>query len=111
MPFQSNRIQRLFARFPVTVATIVACSAQNTIRVPADKATIQAAILSAANGDTVLVSAGTYREKVNFSKKAGTLKSGSGPDLTLIDGAGPPGPVISFFQGEGLTSLLQGFTV
>jgi uncharacterized protein (TIGR03437 family) len=111
MPFRSDRIQRLSAQLAVTVAMTVICSAQNTIRVPADRATIQAAILSAANGDTILVSAGTYRERIDFSKKAVTVKSVSGPDFTTIDGGGQTGAVISFGQGEGLTSVLQGFTI
>lgn len=97
--------------FLTLVAAAAPCYAQNTIRVPADKATIQAAILSASNGDTVLVSPGTYKEHIDFSKKAITVKSVSGPDVTIIDGALRPGVVVSFTQGEGPTSVLQGFTI
>src|SRR5262249_26849331 len=93
------------------LTAVAVCSAQNTIRVPADKATIQAAILSASAGDTVLVSPGTYREHIDFSKKAITVKSASGPDVTIIDGGNLSGAVGSFTQGETLTSVLQGFTI
>ncbi|MBS1854762.1 MAG: choice-of-anchor D domain-containing protein [Acidobacteria bacterium] len=76
-----------------------------------DKPTIQAAILSAANGDTVLVLPGTYKEHIDFSRKAITVKSVSGPDITIIDGGLQPGVVVSFTQGEGPASVLQGFTI
>ena len=98
------------ARVFLFIDFVPVCFAQNTIRVPVDKATIQAAILSASNGDTVLVSPGLYRERIDFSGKAITVKSLSGPDVTAIDG-GQTGPVVSFVQREGANSVLQGFTV
>jgi uncharacterized protein (TIGR03437 family) len=104
-----NMISRI-NRLVYLILVAEACYAQNTIHVPADKATIQAAILSASNGDTVLVSPGTYREKIDFSKRAITVKSLSGPDVTIIDG-GQNGTVVSFTQGEGSNSILQGFTI
>src|SRR5579872_3998807 len=76
----------------IVTLQILGQSAPNTIHVPADKPTIQAAILSASNGDTVLVSPGVYHERINFSGKAITVKSLSGPDVTTIDG-GQSGPV------------------
>lgn len=103
---------RLKMRLLLALGTIGPCIlfAQNTIRVPADKATIQSAILAASNGDTVLVSPGTYKERIDFSKRAITVKSVSGPTVTIVDGAGL-GPVVSFTQGENATSVLQGFTI
>ena len=96
----------------LTVAGIClpVCFAQKTINVPADKLTIQSAILSASNGDTVLVSPGTYKERIDFSKKAITVKSLSGHDVTIIDGE-QAGTVVTFRQGEGAMSVLQGFTI
>jgi hypothetical protein len=58
----------------------------NTIHVPGDHATIQAAIDAAVNGDTVLVSDGTYTENINFKGKAITVKSVNGASVTIIDG-------------------------
>src|SRR5258708_28288076 len=53
--------------------------AANTIHVPADQPTIQAGINVAKNGDTVLVSPGTYYENINFLGKRITVKSASWP--------------------------------
>jgi hypothetical protein len=81
-----------------------------TIDVPADQTTIQSAIDAAVNGDTVLVSPGTYTENINFMGKAITIKSASGPTVTIIDG-NQAGPVVTFISGEAKTSVLNGFTL
>lgn len=50
-----------------------------TIHVPADYATIGAAITAASNGDTILVAAGTYTEFVRITKSL-TIKGHSAAD-------------------------------
>lgn len=60
--------------------------AQQTINVPADQPTIQAAINAATNGDTILVAPGTYAENINFGAKAITVASSGCPSVTTIDG-------------------------
>jgi len=70
-------------------ASISAITAAITIHVPADQPTIQAAIDAANNGDTVLVSSGTYKENIDFHGKAITLVSQNGPAATIIDGQNP----------------------
>jgi hypothetical protein len=95
---------------PALLLLATAGVAQKTILVPANQPTIQAAILAASNGDTVLVSPGTYHENINFSKKAITVQSSGGPAVTIIDG-GKAGSVVTFNQGEELTSVLQGFAI
>ncbi|HEU0176378.1 MAG TPA: right-handed parallel beta-helix repeat-containing protein [Blastocatellia bacterium] len=80
------------------------------IRVPSDQPTIQAAIDAASNGDTVLVAPGTYRENINFGGKAITVRSESGPQVTIIDG-GAADSVVRFTSGEGRDSILNGFTL
>jgi serine protease len=70
-----------------------------TIRVPADQPTIQAAINSAANGDDILVAAGTYHERINFNGKSIRLHSASGPQATTLDGGGG-GAVVTFANNE-----------
>lgn len=59
-------------------------AAQTTIRVPADQPTIQSGIGAAAPGDTVLVAPGTYVERINFSGKAITVTSETGPAGTVF---------------------------
>ena len=46
-----------------------------TIRIPADYPTIQAGILAAANGDTIVVSPGSYFESTSFDGKKVVLVS------------------------------------
>jgi len=86
-----------------------------TIEVPKDYTTIQAAIDASINGDIVFVSPGTYVENIDFKGKAITVKSKYGPDVTVIDGVKPFDPdygsVVIFKSGEGLDSVLDGFTL
>src|SRR5437762_8007286 len=91
-------------------AFALGAEAQTTIRVPLNYPTIQAAINAAANGDTVLVAPGTYVENINFSGKAITVTSESGPEITLIDG-NRADSVVKFISVEGRSSVLSGFTV
>jgi hypothetical protein len=82
------------------------------IQVPAQQPTIQAGINAASNGDTVLVSAGTYYENINFLGKAITVTSASGPTLTIIDGSkGNYSPTATFAEDETTASVLSGFTL
>jgi hypothetical protein len=89
---------------------VALAQAQQSINVPADQPTIQAAINAASNGDTVLVAPGTYVENINFGGKAITVTSSRGPSVTTIDG-GALGSVVTFSTGEGAASVLNGFTV
>jgi len=93
---------------PCGLATLAQASA--VIRVPADQPTIQAGIDAATNGDTVLVSPGTYVENINFKGKAITVTSVGGPSVTTIDGGGVAS-VVTFNSGEGAGSVLSGFTI
>jgi len=78
----------------------------NTLRVPADYPTIQAAINAASvlTSDTVLVSNGVYNESVNFNGKALLLTSANGPTKTFIN-------AITFSSGETTNSVVSGFTI
>jgi predicted outer membrane repeat protein len=80
------------------------------IHVPSDVSTIQGAIDAAYDGDTVVVDPGTYFENLNFKGKAITVKSASGPDLTIIHGNND-GEVVRFTQSGGLDSGIEGFTI
>lgn len=112
----------MMIRTSFVVATLLAAASGDavaeTIRVPQDHRTIQAAIDRAASGDTVIVSAGTYRERVRLTDGV-TLKS-AGDDTkgklglqraeaTVIDGRGKDddGPGVAMAE----RSTLDGFTV
>jgi parallel beta-helix repeat protein len=81
-----------------------------TINVPADRATIQAAIDAAHDGDTVMVAPGTYVENINFKGKAITVASSGGPDSTIIDG-NHSGSVVTFATDEWRSTVITGFTI
>ncbi len=80
------------------------------IYVPDDEPTIQDAIDSAANGDTIIVRPGTYVERIDFDGKGIAVVSENGPGSTTIDGD-QGGSVVTFQSGEGPDSVLEGFTV
>jgi hypothetical protein len=102
----------------IAVLTIVFGFAASTVRpalastrdVPAGYPSIQSAIDASVSGDTVLVSPGTYVERLDFRGKSITVASVSGPEVTIVDG-GSAGSVVTFQQGEPRTAILAGFTI
>lgn len=95
----------------IAVSLCATALSAKTVHVPADQPTIQAGINAASNGDTVVVSAGTYYEQINFGGKAIIVRSQSGNKVTIIDGIDLPGAVVTFGTGETTSSVLQGFTI
>jgi len=89
----------------ISVGTLQA----TTINVPNDAATIQAGIDAASDGDSILVSSGTYIENIDFSGKNVMVYSVGGPDSTIIDGGGL-GSTVTFMNQEE-TAVLDGFTI
>ena len=92
------------------------------LRVPGQYPTIQAAIDASSNGDTILVSDGTYYESIRFQGRkivvASTyLTTGDTSHIvnTIIDGSLIANPdsasVVYFISGEDTNSVLCGFTV
>lgn len=82
----------------------------DTHEVPAEFPTIQAAIDASVDGDVVLVSPGTYEERIRFGGREIEVRSTDGPLVTIIDG-GQGGSVVRMLQGEGPGALLEGFTI
>jgi len=77
--------------------------------VPSEYPTIQAAIDSASDGETVLVAAGTYVENINFNGK-NIAVIGADSSNTIIDG-NQSGVVVTFMGNEDSTAMLSGFTI
>ena len=75
-----------------------------------DYTCIQDAVNDAVYGEIILVHDGTYRENIDFSGKAITLRSKNGPATTIIDGDAL-GSVVSFAQNEDIDTVLKGFTI
>lgn len=92
--------------------TVIAPTAHaaTTLLVPSRYRTISAAISAAHNGDTVLVSPGTYRENITIVGKAITIKAAnSNPAMTVI--AGNPGRTPVMIQQVGPGMRLLGFRI
>jgi hypothetical protein len=87
-------------------------------RVPADHATIQAAVQAAFAGDTVLVAPGVYagpgNRDIDFLGKAIVVRSSAGAGATVVDcggSAGAPHRGFFFHTGEVNAAVLEGFTI
>ncbi|UCG47934.1 MAG: hypothetical protein JSU94_20950, partial [Phycisphaerales bacterium] len=72
--------------------------------------TIQGAISSASDGDTILVKPGTYYEGIRFYGKAITLRSTDGPQVTTINANGLV-HAVQCVDREDSDTILEGFTV
>lgn len=87
----------------------------DTLYVPGQYATIQAAIDAATNpGDVVEIADGTYtgagNKNLDFGGMAITVRSANGPDGCTIDCQGS-GRGFYFHTGEGPDSIVEGLTI
>ncbi len=72
---------------------------------------IQAAITAAVNGDELLAVAAVYPESFSFLGKAVHLRGSAGAAGTTIDLTGVDGYGVAFETGEGVGTILEGFTI
>jgi len=110
----SSRIMRYMIVINLIMVSVVNAT---IINVPADQSTIQAGIDASVDGDTVLVQPGTYVENINFNGHNIVLGSlflttqdTSYISSTIIDG-NQSGSVVTFNNGEGLSTQLMGLSV
>jgi len=76
-----------------------------TLKVPDDYAYVQEAINAASDRDTILVSAGTYRESLYINKTLTLV--GENKESTILDGKG----AYSVVEVNSTTVVISGFTV
>jgi len=103
---------RTISLFVTIIFAVCVCSTAQaeTIGVPEDYPTIQDAIDAAQGGDVIHVSPETYPENIDFLGKAITVKGDAGASSATIDG-GQMGSAVTFQNGEGLSSVLEGFVI
>ena len=102
---------RCIVPLPIFAAT---CIRAATLAVPAEYSTIQAALHTASQGDTVLVAPGTYTGSGNRDLDFGgldlTLVSREGADATIIE-CEKSGRGVHFDKGESQAARVDGFTI
>ena len=95
----------------ITILLLLSLSYSATLLVPNPYSTIQSAINSSNNGDTIKVSNGTYNEtNLSFSGKEIVLISENGSASTIIDGQNN-GRIFDVTQGETFNTEINGFTI
>ena len=104
--------KRIFVLFGFAVAHVLSVvTGAKTLYVAGPSQSINATIATAAQGDSVVVAAGSYVEAVNLGGKKITIVSDTGPESTILKS--PNGNAAAFDCGDGATraSVLRGFTI
>lgn len=81
------------------------------VNVPGDVALIQTAIDAVCSGGEIIIGPGTYNEAINTNGKAIYIHSSAGAATTILDGTALGVPVITVDSGEGLGTIIEGFTI
>jgi len=82
-----------------------------TLDVPAQYATIQAALDAAAAGDTIVVQPGAYHEALVFPGFGLTLVAPGGSSVTTVDASGLGTSVMTIATTTGDSVIVDGFTI
>lgn len=93
------------------VAVLVCAARADTLDVPGQYTTIQAALDAAAAGDVILVQPGTYAEALVLPAFGLTLRATGGADVTTVDATGLGTSAISVPAAASSFRMLDGFTV
>jgi len=111
----TTRIDKVRDIYPVDMGSHHPPDSPLEIHVSGKYASIQNAINATWDGDTVIVSPGTYVENIDFKGNAIHVKSSDGAAVTEIDGGMPidpeSGSVVTFTKCERMDSVLEGFTL
>ncbi len=92
----------------VLASSCLHAGAAETIRVPEDEATIQAAIDRAGSGDRVLIGPGSWREAIRIEHRDLVLESESGPSRTVIDATGLASPALTCVGNRADSIVIRG---
>ena len=118
LPAFFSRLRRLIPLLALLCLSLLGrASEANTLTVPSQYATIQAAINASVNGDTVLISTGTYTGPgdvdLDFGGRNITVTSVNGPANTIIDCQGSSSANHrGFYLHSGETSaVISGLTI
>jgi predicted outer membrane repeat protein len=102
------RPRNLVGLTPLLLLTAAGWAA--VLNVPAQYATIQAAIGAAQNNDEIVVAPGTYAENINFGGKTLNVHSSGGAAVTTIDGRNL-GSAVAINNNEPAGTACTGFTI
>jgi hypothetical protein len=90
---------------------LAAIARADTLDVPGDFATIQAALNASVSGDVVLVAPGTWLGGVSLPSHSVTLESSGGAAVTVIDAQGS-GPAVTLLAlPASASAVVRGFTL
>ena len=81
-------------------ALSLAAGVREAVSVPGDFLSIQAAIDGSADGATILIAPGTYRERIDLRGRSLHLWGVGGATMTTLAGNGADGPVASVRGGS-----------
>jgi hypothetical protein len=102
---------------PIRLVAVVSLSLSTTLvaqavrSVPAQYASIQAAISAAGPGDRVEVAPGVYNEVINFLGKNIEVIGVAGAATTTINGSAFRDAVVTANSGEPISARIMGFTI
>jgi parallel beta-helix repeat protein len=109
-PFITGLIRIFITINIVIIITIISQveALADTIYVPDNYATIQAAVNAASSGDNIIVKDGTYIENVDVNKDHLTIKSENGAEKTIVEAAKS---YQSVFVVNANYVTIEGFTI
>jgi hypothetical protein len=98
----------MIASVSIAIMATVVLVRPETLRVPGDFQSVQAAIDAASDGATIVLGKGVHRGGIDMRGKAVTLRGQYGAEFTAIMGGEG---VIRCVSGEGPATVIEGLTI